>query len=291
MNNFTTLSKSNTKLRNKYNMETLFDVDEFWIDCFKPLNNNDDVCNNNSIDNHHIYKHKRKLSQKDVKNKLLNKVYDKHPEIYQNQIMNKQKNQQRKDAEQRCIQMFINAKEKQIKHNYNIIKNEHKKINDEIKKCTWKPNLNKRYNNLKNSCSDNLLQINKMKKYNKFQMHKIRDEKGIQNDNEETTNLFQPKIYSNINLDKVFNSKNILENKSNYDFLTRYRKARRERLHKRNKIILTKEFSDQCILNGNISDEIKNHYINNNRIDFDEFKIQLRKELNEMTLNNELIFN
>jgi hypothetical protein len=29
-------------------------------------------------------------------------------------------------------------------------------------------------------------------------MHKIRDEKEIQNDNEETTNLFQPKIYSNI---------------------------------------------------------------------------------------------
>lgn len=36
-------------------------------------------------------------------------------------------------------------------------------------------------------------------------MHKIRDEKEIQNDNEETTNLFQPKIYSNIKLDKVFN--------------------------------------------------------------------------------------
>lgn len=142
---------------------------------------------------------------------------------------------------------------------------------------------------MKSSCSDNILQINKMKKYNKFQTHKIRDE--IQNDNEETSNLFQPKIYSNINLDKVFNSNHILNNKSNYDFLARYQKAGRDRLHKRNKIISTKEFSDQCILNGNISEEIKNYYINNSQIDFDEFKIQLNKELNEITLNNELIFN
>lgn len=71
--------------------------------------------------------------------------------------MNKQKNKQRKDTEQRCIQMYINTKEKEIKHKYNIIKNEHKKINDEIKKCTWKPNLNKRYNCMKSSCSDNIL--------------------------------------------------------------------------------------------------------------------------------------
>lgn len=33
MDNFTTLRKSNTKLRNKYNIDTLFDVDEFWNDC------------------------------------------------------------------------------------------------------------------------------------------------------------------------------------------------------------------------------------------------------------------
>ena len=67
MNNFTTLSKSNTKSRNKYNIDTLFDVDEFWNDCFKPLNNNNDICNNNLIDNHHIYKNKNSYHIKMLK--------------------------------------------------------------------------------------------------------------------------------------------------------------------------------------------------------------------------------
>lgn len=322
MNNFKTFGESNeehNRQRTKHfphqqkqnsNQSTISDhqsnsriVDDFWDDCITPLrvsvNSSMQTSPPRNQQNQNRNKSstkKRNNSQKQLNSKLLNKLYAKCPDIYESILKNKKINKKRKIAEKRCIQMFTQAKENQLMHQNKIVENKLKKINDEMLKCTWKPEINKRTKkqaeSLKNCSIDCIFQINKSKnfinKHNQLLANKTKEEeeKIEQEKINENTILFKPKLNSNLDLAKVFNDKSCLENRGSFEFLSRYEKARKEYNYKRNKILSPKDLPEQQSVQGNITD-MKMIGNNTSSISINGCKMRLHKQLNEIALNEE----
>ena len=282
--------KSNDKENgiNGYNRQNFF-LDEFWKDCLSPSKVTEtSKCMNRSKSTKSNLNENKKQKQL---SKLLSSFYNNHPEIYNEEKKKKEKSRMRKQAEQRCITMFENAKSQQ-----NLSRNidnqlKEQRMKSEMEECTWKPKVNKlskkqeaKLFKIGVDIYEREQNIKYRNKYKKLLQSKSQEDEN-ENKNENDILLFQPKVNISTNFDKMFN-KTCLENKGNYEFLIRYENARKEHIYKRNKKMSFKELNDHEIsLNGNT--EFKRVSSVNTSFDSRRIKSQIHRKLSELSLNND----
>jgi len=146
----------------------------------------------------------------------------------------------KKKAIERCFILYERGK---IKNEVNRImyhKNEELKIQSELKKCTWKPHLNK----LSKKLEENLKVLTKDTKiYNRAMTWKFKNNQKISRSksvvqSELLEYTYRPMVNSNPNLNNVFDqNKTILKDYSNRSFVFRYEKARDDEVTKQKKVI------------------------------------------------------
>ena len=260
--------------------QKIFHIDNFWDDCIKEeqkqndplfiLSPSDNAYNNGKSHINNYYK------------KLCNKI----PNLYQeeqNSIMKKKKI--KKSLKHSLLLYSYGLEQKRVTQS-NYIENKLNKEKEELKLCTWKPSLYK----------PNQIQLHNNSVQNK---KKIKNE--IYNTNQilEIVNkqecTFKPKINtnkSNKDLKQIFNrSKSMVmyTDKENFSFMMRYKKARDEHMIKRFKKLFVKDESYKNsfleMTSRNCEQNYKNYLNVNNNIDVidDDLKCNYN--------NNNYIFN
>ncbi len=211
-------------------------IDEFWEDCIPTKKENQKP---------------PKKKKNPIMLKILNNFYNKHPDIYKEEVVNEKKEKEkRKNAELRCHNLYAYGLQQQnyLKSVYN--ENQSQKMKSEIEKCTWKPKINKISKKTEKkikSIGNTIYQRDQTRLIKNKQ--KLFRRTSVDNNNDNSLDssfgkdiLFHPRVNSNPNLNRMFN-RTLLSNRENAEFIMRYAKAREEHLSKRDKIIYSKDNS------------------------------------------------
>lgn len=251
-------------------------IDDFWEDCI--------------LTKKEIPKSKKK-KKNPIMLKILNNFYNKHPDIYKEEVVNEKKEKEkRKNAELRCHNMYAYGLQQQnyLMSVYN--ENQSQKIKSEIEECTWKPKINKISKKTEKkikSIGSTIYQRDQTRLIkNKQKIFRRTSVNNNNNDNSLDSSfgkdiLFHPRVNSNPNLNRMFN-KSLLSNRENAEFVMRYAKAREEHLSKRDKIIYSKDNS----INASISSYRK--HIRSAKGSKEKYKQSLHKSLYSINFDEDV---
>ena len=286
--------KNFNKVKNNHKNHKFLD-DVFWEDCVNEETLSKQISfrassikmKKHNTKNEKVRKIKYKINIYDQhKSNIINNCYkklcQKIPNLYQEEKKNMTKKIKIQNSIKRSILLYSYGLEVQKVNKTNMSKSKHHKEEEELKLCTWKPQVNHYKKIKKNKKVNN--RIKSCKNHNR----KVSD---LEIDNECT---FIPKINenTNVNLKKVFNkskSANLYTDRENSSFIYRYKKARDEHLIKRFKQLSEKDDSYETSykdLTSRVCDEPYKNYLNvNNNIHIYD-NILKRKDK-----NNTMIFN
>ena len=274
------LEKKITKEKEK---EKIFNVDHFWDDCIKEEQKQNNPLFIISPNNNNKAYNTGRTHIKDYYKKLCHKI----PYLKKEEQNNKIKRKKEKDSLKHSLLLYAYGLERKKINQDNYINYQLHKEKEELKLCTWKPELNKK-------------RQSKQKKNTFKKKIKIKSELLYNTNNLiETLNkqecTFRPKTNVNKgsnNLKHIFNrakSMTMLTDKENFFFMMRYKKARDEHMIKRFKKLWVKDDSYRnSFLEMTSRDCQKNYknYLNvNNNIELCD--VRLKSNYND----NKYIFN
>ena len=227
----------NQKISTENTNPRIFSIDHFWDDCIKEEQKQNDPLFILSPDNNHnsIYNTNRN-HVKDYYKKLCHKI----PYLNKEEQNKKIKRKKIKNSLKHSLLLYTYGLEQKKVNQDNYINNQIHKEKEELKLCTWKPELNKN-------------RQTKQKKINFKPKIKIKSDIYNTNNLIETINkqecTFRPKTNTNKgseNIKHIFNrakSMAMFTDRENFFFMMRYKKARDEHMIKRFKKLWVKDDS------------------------------------------------